>query len=206
MSTMTAPIFRQPLRARLLVALCCWLCASALIASSGALLHIPRAMIPVMIWSPVLLFAAVYNRHGQLADVVDGLDVRLLLSVHLARIGFGLAFLWLGELGQLPTTFTTQAGTGDALAGLSAAALIIMWSYRPSWRVLLIWNVLASMDMFLTFLNAQRHLFAEGGMTTMAWFGRLPFGMLPTSVVSIVLISHIALGARLWARYRQRTM
>lgn len=187
-------LFKHKLKLGLLL----WLCASCLFATTGSLLALPRPMIPAMIWTPVLLGSLAYRRSAQFKAVIDGLKLSTLLSVHLLRIFFGSSFLWLGAQGQLPTSFAYPAGLGDLLAGLSALVILSLGPKRISPKVLLAWNVLGLIDMISVFINAQRVLFFDGGVEALWRFGQWPFGMLPTSIVSLVLLSHLTIGLRLW--------
>ena len=187
---------------KLQLGLLLWLSSSCAFAISGILLRLPPLMLPALIWTPVILGVLAYRRSAQFKGVIDALELRTLLMVHLLRIFFGASFLWLGAHGELPRSFAYPAGVGDVLAGVSALALILFGPKRVSVKVLLAWNILGMIDMISVFLNAQRILFFDGGIEALWRFGQWPFGMLPTSIVSLVLLSHLAIGRRWRARQR----
>lgn len=189
---------------KLQLGLLLWLSGSCAFARSGILLRLPPLMLPALIWTPVILGVLAYRRSAEFKAVIDALELRTLLLVHLLRIIFGASFLWLGAHGELPRSFAYPAGLGDLLAGMSALVLILLGPKRVGVKVLLAWNILGMLDMISVFLNAQRVLFFDGGIEALWRFGQWPFGMLPTSIVSLVLLSHLAIGRACLRRWRAR--
>lgn len=207
MSAADPTMMNQPnpaLRRKLQLGLLLWLSGSCAFAISGILLRLPPLMLPALIWTPVIIGVLAYHRSAEFKGAIDALELRTLLMVHLLRIIFGASFLWLGAHGELPRSFAYPAGVGDVLAGVSALALILIGPRRVSVKALLAWNILGMLDMISVFFNAQRILFFDGGIEALWRFGQWPFGMLPTSIVSLVLLSHLAIGRACLRRWRAR--
>lgn len=194
---LTNPSPAAPIKRALALFILLWLIASASFALSGALRALPRYLVPLMIWTPVLLGALSAHKSARLRAAILALDDRAFLAIHLVRMGFGAAFLVLGASAKLPGSFAYPAGVGDVMAGVGALALLLSPRLRQRAGVLLAWNIFAFVDMLSVFVNAQRVLFSPQGPQFIERFSQWPFGMLPTSVVSLVLLSHLAMFWRL---------
>lgn len=187
---------------RVWTGLALWSAAAVALGASGLVAALPRPMIPLLIWSPVAIFAALYRRGGALRAFVDGVDLRLPVLFHAGRVIFGALFLVDAARGALPTLFAQLAGPGDIVAGSLAlpAAWLAGRSSRRSRAALLAWNVLGLVDILAVFFTAQRLLLLDRDPLMLAAFQRMPYPTLPLLVVPLVLITHGVVFLRLRAR------
>ena len=194
---------QQQLTRRLAAALGGWLLV-ALAASSAGLISpsLPRPIIPLLIWLPTLTFILAFARSRGVRAAVRALDMRLPILWHLCRAGYGIGFLMLDARGAIDSSFARVAGPGDILAGLGAlVAALAVPATTPTRRVLVFgWNALALADILLVFVTAQRILFFGGGFGALEAFTRMPYSLLPTFVVPMILITHFVVFAKLWMR------
>lgn len=182
-------------------ALALWSGAALLVALSGVVASLPRPLVPLLIWSPVLVGVALYRRGGALRAVADAVDLRLPVLFHVVRVLFGAAFLIEASAGRLPSSFAQLAGPGDIAAGLLAipAALLATRADKASRSLLLAWNLLGLLDILAVFLSAQRLLLVLRDERFFQAFQRMPFSVLPVLVVPLILLTHLLVFARLRA-------
>lgn len=197
----SAPASPRPDARRVWAALALWTAAALVLAASGALGSLPRPFIPLLIWSPIAAGVWSWRRGGALRSFVGAVDLRVLVLFHVVRVFFGAAFLVEMAAGRLSPEFARVAGPGDIAAGLLAlpAALLATRPGRASRALVLAWNALGLIDILAVFLTAQRLLFVVGDARLLATFGRLPYAALPVLVVPLVLLTHLAVFARLRA-------
>lgn len=179
-----------------------WAAAAVLLGASGLVTALPRPMIPLLIWSPVALFVALYRRGGALRTFVDGVDLRPLVLFHALRVVFGALFLYDAARGALSVTFAQLAGPGDIVAGCLAlpAAWLVGRGSLGARRALFAWNLFGLVDILLVFFTAQRLLFIERDPRMLSAFQRMPYPTLPLLVVPLVLITHGVVFLRLRER------
>lgn len=166
------------------VVLAVWFVAALLAVRGGLLARLP--------FPPPLLLAGL-----ALAAIVAGLasrsarqwlltvDVRHLLVPHLVRF-VGVVFLVLVSRGVLTRAFL-PIGWGDAISAVGAVLLIIA---RPRGRVLLLlWNTFGFIDMLLLLATGIR--LGRTAPEEFALFLQLPFGLLPTFFVPLIIATHV---------------
>lgn len=176
-----------------------WAAAGLTFGASGALAQLPRPMVPLLIWSPVVAAVVAYRRVASVRALVASLDPRALVLLHVLRVYFGAHFLLEAAAGRLSERFAHIAGPGDIAVGVLALPLALL-AARPTTTartLTLAWNTLGLADMLLVFATAQRLLFIERDVAFLRAFGRLPYAALPTFVVPLVITAHLALFARL---------
>lgn len=180
-------------------ALALWSAAALTFSLSGVVGSLPRPMIPILIWSPVIACVVAYRRGGALRAFVTDVDLRALVLYHTVRIFFGAAFLVEMAAGRIPEAFARIAGPGDILAGLLAipAAYLATRTDRTSRAMVLGWNALGLADILAVFFTAQRLIFIDGDATMLREFSRFPYAALPVLVVPLVILTHLAVFARL---------
>jgi len=85
---------------------------------------------PLVIFATIVVtigvFIAAYARIGAIRQFLDGLGPYGLALFHAWRIIPGLAFVYYGAQGWLPTEFTNPAGWGDFAVGVLALVLIFL--------------------------------------------------------------------------------
>lgn len=180
-------------------ALAVWIVAALVAAATGLVAALPRPLIPLIIWSPVLAAVLAWRRSPAVRTFVADLDLRLPVLFHVVRVFFGAAFLVEAAAGRLPPSFAHVAGPGDLVAGALALPAALLAARRdPTSRALLFgWNLLGLIDILAVFLSAQRLLLVLRDERFLHAFQRLPFSTLPVLVVPLVLITHLLVFVRL---------
>lgn len=188
------------LRSRLFLLVTSFAAVAVLIAASNTLARAPRPLIPALIFGLTAAAVFAHRRSAALHGYVARFDPRLAIAFHLVRIPFGLAFLREAAQGTLPVAFARVAGPGDVVAGgLALVALVAAGDLRAPARraVVLGWNALGLLDMIVVVATAQRLVVFAGDPRMQATLGRFPYAVLPTFVVPMILITHLAVFARL---------
>ena len=175
-----------------------WLGAAFAVSATGVLRHLPVPPPAIAAALTVATLLLVRLSRGA-RNAVHRLGPGPLVLFHLVRIAAGAYFLVLGSRGVLPREFTTPAGWGDIVVGLSA--LWVLWRCLPvqsPWQriALLVWNVAGLLDILGVLGNAVR-LFVRNP-SFVDPFMTLPLAILPTFVVPIVIVSHVLLFS--WVR------
>jgi hypothetical protein len=178
---------------RLLLLLVLWGLAAAAAGAFHLFVHLPPAVVPLLVAGLSIGFSVAVARVDWLAAAAAGLGVRAILAVHLFRF-VGLYFLWLHTQGRLPVEFAQRAGWGD-VAAAAGAAVLLLWPEGTGFRrALLGWNIFAAADLFVAvgtagWLNATR----PGSMIELSG---LPLALIPLWAVPVLLTSHIYLVRR----------
>lgn len=127
------------------------------------------------------------------------------MAVHVGRL-LGIFFLMLHAARRLPPTFALTAGWGDVLVAL--AALPVAWSVHrrlAGWRPLVLaWNGVGFLDLVTAVIlgvgsapdSPLRFLYETPAIDVM---GTLPWLLVPTFLVPLYLLTHLAVFARLAA-------
>jgi hypothetical protein len=188
-------------------ALAIWIVAALLAAATGLVAALPRPLIPLIIWSPVLAAVLAWRRSPTVRAFVADVDLRLPVLFHVVRVFFGAAFLVEAAAGRLPSSFAHVAGPGDLVAGALAlpAALLATRRDQTSRALLFGWNLLGLVDILAVFLSAQRLLLVLRDERFLLAFQRLPFSALPVLVVPLVLLTHLLIFVRLRASTTARS-
>ena len=189
----------EDVRRRVWIIIACWGLAAFGLAATGALRHLPRPLIPGLLFGITFTGLWLHRRRRDLAGFVARMDPRPAIAVHLVRIGFGLAFLSLGASGELPPAFVRVAGPGDVIAGgLALGAIVAAGDLRSRARRALVlgWSAIALADILAVVLTAQRLLLLDRDPRMAAMMARWPFAALPIFVVPLILLTHLAVIAR----------
>jgi hypothetical protein len=157
-----------------------------------AVLGIPPAVVPIAIVSIIVTGVVAYRRPA-VRRAVDAIDTRVLVLMHTVRAPIGAAFLFLYAHGRLPGAFAIRGGVGDIVAGL--AALFVLSSTRRT----KVWNLFGLLDLAMVVATAQKLAFVDHDPLMRGAFAQFPFPMLPLFVVPLMVLSHLALFARLRA-------
>ncbi|HVG53605.1 MAG TPA: hypothetical protein VM846_04225 [Vicinamibacterales bacterium] len=175
-----------------------WLGAAFVVGATGVLRQspVPPPVIALALTIAALLVIRLSPRARQ---AVHELGPGPLVLFHVVRIAAGAYFLVLGSRGVLTTEFTTFAGWGDIIVGVTAIwVLFRCLPMRTAWHrfALLAWNVAGLLDILGVLGNATRIFVREPSFVEP--FMTLPLAILPTFVVPIVIVSHVLLFS--WAR------
>jgi hypothetical protein len=172
-----------------------WLLASLAVALSGLMQRPPLPLIPALIFGPVVAYLALRRNAGVARDL-DTLPLWPLVLYHLVRLPYGLYFLAAHARGELPAAFALTAGYGDILSGALAlpaawAALAPAGAQAGRRRLILVWSVIALCDMLLVIATAQRLILLDRNPQMLEAFTHLPYSVLPTFVVPMVLVTQL---------------
>ena len=162
--------------------------------------EMPRPLLPLMIWSPVVAFIAAFRTSVDFRRWVLAWDLRWPILYHLCRVVFGAWFLVLHARGAIDPTFALVAGPGDIAAGagaLVASRFVPLRSRRDAW-IVGAWNLLALCDILVVFVTAQRIVFFGAGPGALAALTTFPLGLVPSLVVPLILITHFVVFAQLF--------
>lgn len=108
----------------------------------------------------------------------------------------GFYFLVLHARGELPRAFAVPGGWGDiATATLALLVATMSAETRLGKRAYLAWIVFGLLDILFVVATATRLFLADPD--SMCALLRLPFSLLPTFIVPLILATHVMLFARL---------
>src|SRR5688500_7544257 len=79
---------------------------------------LPRPLLPLMVWTPVLAFVTAFRISHEFRQWVLAWDLRWPILYHFCRVVFGAWFLVLTARGAIDPTFAMVAAPGDIAAGL----------------------------------------------------------------------------------------
>jgi hypothetical protein len=161
---------------------------------------------PIGLGAAILVPLAVFVADRRLGSPLFGglarLELPALITLQTFRIG-GVVFLvaWMG--GSLPAGFALPAGIGDVAIGLAApfvAAAVIR--RRPHHLALArIWNVLGVADLVIAVSSGVLHgrspIGLLAGSVTTDVVARYPLSLIPTFLVPLALMLHLATFRRL---------
>lgn len=172
-----------------------WLGLAVVAVLAGLLRHVPPPAVILGLTAAVLVATfAIPSMRNRFRMA----DLRSLLLPHLIRF-VGIAFLVLVSSGDLPPEFA-PVGWGDLIAALGAVLLLMVGppSERSGrWWVWMAWNVFGLADMVSLLVTAVRVVLAGAG-NQFELFQTLPFGLLPTFAVPLIIATHILIFVRLF--------
>ncbi len=125
-----------------------------------------------------------------------------LIGINASRV-VGVCFLILHGQGRLGAPFATSAGWGDIITGVAAIPLAVVAARgRLPRGVLIAWNAFGALDLIVAIMlgalsapGTPFQLFMEAPGT--AAMGVLPWVGIPTLLVPLYLMTHLAIAARL---------
>jgi hypothetical protein len=119
-------------------------------------------------------------------------------GIHVARAAVGVMFLVQLSRGRLPESFALRAGPGDIAIGLGAFFVIAALPASTSARRAFVaaWCLLGMVDLVVAIGTAQ-YLLLIVRDPLMANAAHLPFAVIPTIIVPIMMLTHVLILARL---------
>jgi hypothetical protein len=173
-----------------------WFGLALVVVGSGRLAAVPPPGPQVLLVGLTIGLLLLERHAGWLRDWVASVDLRFLLALHLTRF-VGVPIYLAGRSGRFPESFATPTGLGDIAVAALAAGLLLGGSpdsprRRGLWHA---WNALGFVDLALVVANAARTAFADPA--AMEAIVRLPFGLLPTWLVPVLLATHAWIFRRL---------
>jgi hypothetical protein len=176
-----------------------WLALQALLGISG-FYTITDTLPPrfLLLALPALLAIAGLFATAKGRQYVDGLDMKTLTLLHTVRIPVELVLFWLFLHGAVPELMTFEGRNLDILSGLTAPAVYYLGfvSRRAGKKLLLFWNLLCLGLLVNIVAHAvlsaptpiQQLAFEQPNIAVL----HFPFNWLPSCVVPLVLLSHLA--------------
>lgn len=178
-----------------------WFAVALVVAATGVVARLPAPVVPLTLFGLVAAAVFAHRRSSAVRAAATALDLRVVIAFHLVRIPFALFFLREAEAGALSPAFARVATPGDLLAG--GLAVVALWASdlrTPGRRVaVLAWNAIGLLDMLAVVGTAQRLILLERDPLMQSAFAKFPYGVLPTFVVPLVIVSHLLVFARLRA-------
>jgi hypothetical protein len=182
-----------------LIILSAWLLIQALIGLSGfytVTTTIPPRFV-LMVLPPFLTILLLFlTKKGKL--FLDQLDLEQLTLLHVIRIPVEIVLLWLFIYKAVPELMTFEGRNFDILSGFSAAFVYYynFFKKKLSSVFLLIWNLICLALLLNIVVNAvlsapfpfQQFAFDQPNIAVLYF----PFNWLPSCVVPLVLLSHLA--------------
>lgn len=168
-----------------------WLAVTLAIAMTGVISYAPF-LVPLCTGGTIAAGVVLYRRGGALRAVADRLDLRWAILVHAIRAPIGAYILIEASRGVIPSLFADRAGPGDVAAGVLAlaAAAAIPAATRARRGVVIAWCALGLLDLAVAFSTAQ-YLFFIVGDPRMQLIAQLPWSLLPTLIVPVMILTHL---------------
>lgn len=117
-----------------------------------------------------------------------------IVAIHMTRF-VGVYFIYLCRHGELSCAWAIPAGIGDVIVASFALALLLTKAANSRLWLLLVWNVLGSVDIAMVVGRAA--ITALMDPASMAALLRLPLSLLVTFLVPIIIASHLLLFAQM---------
>lgn len=200
--TLTYQLFISAVKNKLVPSLIIfgWLAATAALAYTGFFTDIagmpPRFTLAVL---PALLFIIILliSKKGQ--SFVDGLNIRKLTLLHIVRIPVELSLYWLAAHKAVPELMTFEGRNFDIVSGITAPIIYFICfdgNRVKNRRLLLAWNCICLGLLLTIVINGvlsapfrfQQFAFDQPNMAVLYF----PFVWLPSFIVMVVLLSHLA--------------
>lgn len=182
-----------------------WLLVASAIAVSGAISVERPWLVPVMLVGTAIGLVAAYRTSASFRARVDGIPTSMLTALHVVHTPIGAGFLVLSAQGQLDPEFAGLAGVGDVVAGILAFGAIASsdLSSPSRRRTVLAAHALGLLDILAVVVTAQRILLFSGHPETLSTMPALPWALLPTFVVPLVITTHFAVLVRALRAHRR---
>lgn len=184
---------------RTLIVLLTWLALQAAIGLSGFYTitdTIPPRFLLLALPPFLLIIGLFVTSKGR--QYIDRLDIKTLTILHTIRIPIELVLLWLFVNKAVPALMTFEGRNFDILSGLTAPFIFYFGfiNKRLNSKLILLWNFiclgLLLNIMVSAFLSApfqfQTWAFDQPNIAVLYF----PFNWLPSCIVPIVLLSHLA--------------
>jgi hypothetical protein len=153
--------------------------------------------------APIVLAVASALAWKGFRATVAGIPLPLLIGLNVVRV-LGVFFVILYTFGRLPAPFAPSAGWGDIITGLAAAPVALLVAVQGAgWRPMaLAWNVFGTADLIAAIglgvasaADSPFPISAGGPDTTL--MAQLPMFIIPAFLVPLLMLTHIAVFARL---------
>lgn len=178
-----------------------WLLFAVYLANARALAGQPPYVFALCLLVPAATVIAGYELLKPVRSWLDALDLRMLVFLHTTRF-LAVFFLILHGRGELPGEFALPTAWGEIIIAAGALVLAVLPLARATHRrAVAVWNLVGFAGAVFGTVNAAR--VALGGDARMQVFTDLPFALLPTFLVPLILASHVVLFRRLQREERE---
>lgn len=188
-----------PLKRTLVIVISAWLLVQGLVSASGFYAvtdTLPPRLAFALVPPLMLIIALFFVPSGR--DLMDSLDLRSLILLHIVRIPveFGLHMLY-GH-GRIPQLMTYEGRNFDIISGLTAPliALIAFRGTVPNKPLLIAWNLLClgllANIVFHGVLSVPSPMQRFGFEQPNVGLLYFPYVWLPAFIVPAVLFAHVA--------------
>ena len=182
-----------------LVILLIWLAIQAVIGLSG--FYTVTDTIPprflLLVVPPILLIIGLFTTSSG-RQYIDSLDIKTLTILHTIRIPVEVVLFWLFVNKTVPELMTFEGRNFDILSGLTAPAIFYFGFIKNQIdkKLILVWNFICLGLLINIVVNAvlsapfafQKFAFDQPNIAVLYF----PFNWLPSCVVPLVLLSHLA--------------
>lgn len=180
------------------IALAVWFVVAAVAVAAGLLgrVAVPPPAIVAGLAAVTILFGLLHTGARRWLETVE---LRYFFLPHLVRF-VGVAFLVLVSRRVLVREFV-PISWGDTIAAVGAVVLLVSrprLSTPVGWWSVFAWNCFGLADMVMLIVTGIR--VGSAAPEQFALFRQLPFGLLPTFFVPLIIASHVFLFVRLFAR------
>jgi hypothetical protein len=168
----------------------------------------PRFLLLVL--PPILLILGLFaTSKGR--QYIDSLDTKTLTILHIVRIPVEIVLFWLFVNKTVPELMTFEGRNFDILSGLTAPIIFYFGFIRKQLnkKIILIWNFICLGLLINIVVNAilsapfpfQKFAFDQPNIAVLYF----PFNWLPSCVVPLVLLSHLATIRQLFNERKKTT-
>ena len=182
-----------------LVILLIWLAIQAVIGLSG--FYTVTETIPprflLLVVPPILLIIGLFTTSSG-RQYIDSLDIKTLTILHTIRIPVEVVLFWLFVNKTVPELMTFEGRNFDIISGLTAPAIFYFGFIKNQMdkKLILVWNFICLGLLINIVVNAvlsapfpfQKFAFDQPNIAVLYF----PFNWLPSCVVPLVLLSHLA--------------
>ncbi|MGH3382985.1 MAG: hypothetical protein ACRDO1_00250 [Nocardioidaceae bacterium] len=174
--------------------LAAWLAVTAAVAGAG--LYATDPWLGVGVAAPLVLGLLALRLSTVTAALSDARTPAALAAVQAVRV-VGVVFLALLALDRLPPGFAVPAGIGDVLVGLLAPVVgYALWRRQSRRGLGIAFNALGLLDLVvaipLGLLHAPGRLQLIVTEPTAGIMGMFPMALIPTFVVPLAILLHVA--------------
>jgi len=208
MQTAAPPTRLRDVPAPIVIGSLAWLAIALVLAATGVFQH-ALPLVPLTTLTAVAGSLIAWRRSAALRAWTAGLDLRVPILLHVARIGFGVLFLFELAAGRLPAVFAERGGYGDIIAGALAIVAAVAAGSRHGARrqadsrrrraIIWVFSIFGLLDILVVFATAQVEGLVHQNPLILGAIGRLPYSLLPSVVVPLVIVSHMLVMQRLRA-------
>lgn len=192
-------------RLALAAVLALWFAGVAVLAATGAVTPsgVGTPGVGIAVIAPIILALAFAFGWKAFRTAVAGIPLPILVGLNTVRV-LGVFFVILYAAGRLPAPFAPSAGWGDIITGIAAPFLAFLIARRGTgWRsITLAWNLFGTADLIAAIglgvasaADSPFPIFTNRPDT--ALMAELPMFIIPAFLVPLLMLTHIAVFARL---------